>query len=90
MNRLREQGIGTQVHYIPVYTQPYYRHLNDRETLVRPGMDTYYESALSLPMYPELTRADIKRVVGELAAALEASTVGQSPAGNVKQDSPVS
>jgi UDP-4-amino-4,6-dideoxy-N-acetyl-beta-L-altrosamine transaminase len=90
MNRMRERGIGTQVHYIPVYRQPYYRHLNDDETLVRPGMDAYYESTLSLPMYPELTRDDVERVVRELATALEISTRDHTSSGAIKQDSPVS
>ncbi len=66
MNRLRAQGIGTQVHYIPVHLQPYYQKLYNGQVGDLPGADQYYQSALSLPMYPDLTKADIERVVDEL------------------------
>jgi UDP-4-amino-4,6-dideoxy-N-acetyl-beta-L-altrosamine transaminase len=70
MNKLRERGIGTQVHYIPIHLQPYYR---DRYRL-SPGMfpkaERYYEQALSLPMYPGLTEQDVERVVAELESVL--------------------
>ncbi|MBI5267351.1 MAG: UDP-4-amino-4,6-dideoxy-N-acetyl-beta-L-altrosamine transaminase, partial [candidate division Zixibacteria bacterium] len=70
MNKLLGRDIGTQVHYIPLHLQPYYR---DRYGL-RPGMfpnaENYYANALSLPMYPGLTNQDIERVVGELESIL--------------------
>lgn len=70
MNRLRARGIGTQVHYIPVHLQPYYQNLYHGQAGDLPGADEYYQSALSLPMYPDLTRHDIERVVAELKEAL--------------------
>ncbi len=64
MAELREAGIGTMVHYLPVHRQPYYR---DRYgDLDLPGADAYYESALSLPFYPDLREADLARVVEAL------------------------
>ncbi len=46
---LEEKGIGSQVHYIPVHTQPYYA----RQKLWNlPGAEKYYERALSIPMFP--------------------------------------
>ncbi len=70
MNRLRANGIGTQVHYIPVHHQPYYRRVSPTDPKSLPGADEYYAKALTLPMYPEMTDSDVERVVGELAAAL--------------------
>ncbi|HLZ65212.1 MAG TPA: UDP-4-amino-4,6-dideoxy-N-acetyl-beta-L-altrosamine transaminase [Aliidongia sp.] len=62
MNRLRAQGIGTQVHYIPVHRQPYYRRLDPG--LVLPGADGYYRRTLSLPLFVGMTPADVAHIVG--------------------------
>ena len=61
---LRDRGIGTQVHYLPVHRQPYYRRLYG--TLELPGADAYYERALSIPLYPDMTDADADRVIAAL------------------------
>jgi dTDP-4-amino-4,6-dideoxygalactose transaminase len=72
MNRLRERGIGTQVHYIPVHKQPYYR---DRyETPALPGAERYYERCLSLPLFPSMVESDVDRVVEALAEVLGLQT----------------
>jgi UDP-4-amino-4,6-dideoxy-N-acetyl-beta-L-altrosamine transaminase len=68
MRRLRERGIGTQVHYLPVHRQPYYRRIYGSLTL--PGADRYYDRVLSLPLYPTLKAQDVRRVVGELETLL--------------------
>ncbi len=47
INRLRENGIGTQVHYLPVHHQPYYRRRYGASEF--PGADSYYARCLSLP-----------------------------------------
>jgi len=70
MNYLRERDIGTQVHYIPVHLQPYYRRHCGTGPGDFPNAESYYEKALSLPMYPDLTDEDIARVVEELAGSL--------------------
>lgn len=67
IRRLREHGIGSQVHYIPVHLQPYYRERYGALDL--PGANAYYARALSLPLAPSMTESDVDRVV----AALEAS-----------------
>ncbi|HXP31153.1 MAG TPA: UDP-4-amino-4,6-dideoxy-N-acetyl-beta-L-altrosamine transaminase [Stellaceae bacterium] len=69
MRRLRAQGIGTQVHYAPVHTQPYYRARYGARDL--PGAETYYRRTLSLPLYPAMAEEDVDRVVAALAAALK-------------------
>lgn len=68
MHRLRERGVGSQVHYLPVHRQPYYR---DRYgDLDLPGADRWYQRALSLPLYPTMADADVDRVVDALAGTL--------------------
>ena len=51
---LREAGIGVNVHYIPVHTQPYFQHLGFRHEDF-PNAVKYYQRTISLPMYPALT-----------------------------------
>jgi len=70
MDGLKEAGIGTQVHYIPVHLQPYYRKLYGSGPGDFPGAEEYYRYALSLPMYPDLTENDIERIVAELSHIL--------------------
>ena len=69
MERLRERGVGTQVHYIPVHSQPYYRELYGPLDL--PGAAEYYRRTLSLPLYPGMTNDDVRRVVAALACATD-------------------
>ncbi|MBB5054222.1 UDP-4-amino-4,6-dideoxy-N-acetyl-beta-L-altrosamine transaminase [Afipia massiliensis] len=68
MVRLRESGIGSQVHYIPVHQQPYYRRLHGDVSL--PGADAYYGATLSLPLFPSMSDRDVDRVVDTLAHSL--------------------
>lgn len=60
MQALKSKGVGTQVHYIPVHTQPYYRDLYGNISL--PGSEKYYSRTLSLPLYPALTDQDVETV----------------------------
>ena len=68
MHRLREAGVGSQVHYIPVHRQPYYARRYGHLELS--GAERYYARALSLPLHPGISSADQDRVVGALRAAL--------------------
>jgi UDP-4-amino-4,6-dideoxy-N-acetyl-beta-L-altrosamine transaminase len=68
--RLRAAGIGVNVHYIPVHTQPYYQRLGFRAGMF-PNAEEYYRRALSLPMYVGLTDAEVDRVVAALETALQ-------------------
>lgn len=67
---LRGQGIGVNVHYIPVHTQPYYRAMGFRADDF-PEALRYYAEAISLPMFPTLSEADQDRVVAALEASLQ-------------------
>ncbi|MFM8819533.1 MAG: UDP-4-amino-4,6-dideoxy-N-acetyl-beta-L-altrosamine transaminase [Phenylobacterium sp.] len=65
---LAAEGIGSQVHYIPVHAQPYY--VERYGPLHLPGAAAWYRRCLSLPLYPGMTDADVDRVTTALAAAL--------------------
>lgn len=60
MQYLKNKDILTQVHYIPVHTQPFYKNI---KTSTCPVTEQYYEKALSLPLYPELTDEQVLYVV---------------------------
>lgn len=64
MRGMAADGIGTQVHYIPVHRQPYYAERYGVHTL--PGADRYYASTLTLPLHPTMSEADVVRVVTAL------------------------
>lgn len=68
MEGLRAIGIGSQVHYLPVNRQPYYRDRYGEISL--PGADRYYERALSLPLFQDMTESDVERVVNGLKQVL--------------------
>lgn len=67
--RLRQAGIGVNVHYIPVHTQPYYRRLGFAAGMY-PAAEHYYRHAISLPLFVGLGDDDIARVVSALREAL--------------------
>lgn len=69
MRQLRKAGIGTQVHYLPLNRQPYYRERYGPIEL--PGGDSWYARALSLPLFPTMADADVDRVVGALVDIVE-------------------
>ena len=68
MDALRAGGVGTQVHYIPVHLQPYYRRRYGEQAL--PGAMAYFERCLSLPLFPTMEDGDVDRVVDALGWAL--------------------
>lgn len=63
MQELREKGIGTQVHYIPVPTQPFYKETYGYKDGDYPAAEKYYEQELSLPLYPGLSDEDVECVI---------------------------
>lgn len=65
---LAARGVGSQVHYIPVHTQPWWRARQGELSL--PGAQAWYERCLSLPLYPAMTDDDVNRVAEALGAAL--------------------
>jgi UDP-4-amino-4,6-dideoxy-N-acetyl-beta-L-altrosamine transaminase len=68
-DRMREDGIGVNVHYIPIHTQPYYRALGFMPGQF-PVAEGYYEGALSLPLHPQMSDADQSAVIESLGSGL--------------------
>ena len=67
---LREQGVGVNLHYIPVHTQPYYRDFGFRAGDF-PEAERYYEQAISLPLYPIMSDIQQDNVIVALRRAME-------------------
>jgi UDP-4-amino-4,6-dideoxy-N-acetyl-beta-L-altrosamine transaminase len=68
MTALAAQGIGTQVHYIPVHRQPYFRRRYGALDL--PGAEAYYARVLALPLFPAMADSDARRVAAALRALI--------------------
>jgi len=68
MRELHAQGVGTQVHYIPLYRQPYFKARYGPLRL--PGAEAFYASVLALPLFPAMDEGDPERVVAALAALI--------------------
>ena len=62
---LREKNIGVNVHYIPVYKHPYYQE-NGYKNICCENAETYYQQAISLPIYPLLTEEQQDYVIEKL------------------------
>jgi perosamine synthetase len=67
---LRAEGIGANVHYVPVHLHPYYRERLGTAPGLCPVAEAAYERILSLPLFPAMADEDVDRVVDALAAAL--------------------
>ncbi len=69
---LRAEGIGVNVHYLPVHLHPYYvRRLGTGPGLC-PVAETAYERILTLPLFPTMSDADVDRVIGAVEKVMEA------------------
>ena len=66
---LRAQGIGVNVHYIPVYTQPYYARMGFKPEDF-PYSQRYYREAISLPLHQNLTDEQQDQVITALVKAI--------------------
>jgi UDP-4-amino-4,6-dideoxy-N-acetyl-beta-L-altrosamine transaminase len=68
MRRLSDQGIGTQVHYIPLYRQPWFEARYGVQRL--DGAEAFYERVLALPLFPAMANRDVERVCAALSETL--------------------
>ncbi len=55
--------IHAQVHYIPIYKQPFYQKLFSNKIIRCPNAERYYEEVLSLPLFPTLTNDEVMRTI---------------------------
>ena len=72
-NKLRENGIGVNLHYIPVHLHPYYRDLGFTKGQF-PISETYYRDAISIPLFSSLTTNQQDEVINILTSILKNSS----------------
>jgi len=60
--KLKDQGLGVNVHYVPVYYHPYYRDLGYEKGLC-PATERFYEQIITIPLYPAMTDMDVEAVI---------------------------
>lgn len=63
--KMRESGIGVQVHYMPVYLQPYYQGLGYKRGLC-PVAEDFYQREISIPIYPAMKDEEVEWVAGRI------------------------
>jgi perosamine synthetase len=68
MQQLRDKGVGSQVLYIPVYLQPWYRRTFGYAPGKCPHAEEFYARALSLPLYPSMSGPDVDKVIRAIRA----------------------
>lgn len=61
--QLSARGVGSQVHYIPVYLQPWYRRTFGFQPGLCPEAEKFYRATLSLPLHPSMTSEDVETVI---------------------------
>ncbi len=66
LSGLRAKGIGANVHYIPVHLHPYYRQQYGGKPGMCPIAEEAYRHIVSLPIFPRMTDADVRRVTHEV------------------------
>ena len=69
-NELREAGLGVNVHYIPIHTQPYYLQLGFKEGDY-PNSEAYYTHAISIPLFSSMTLEQQDEVVSILKLVMQ-------------------
>lgn len=69
-SELRKKGVGAQVHYIPAHLQPYYADMGYRRGDY-PVSEGYYDSAISIPLYPGMSDADARFVIDTLLRTIK-------------------
>jgi len=63
--KLREKRLGVQVHYIPVYWQPYYQKLGHKKGIC-PNAEDFYQREISIPIYQSMSTEEINYVIGKI------------------------
>lgn len=70
MEKLHAAGIGSEIHYIPIYRLPVFEKAYGVNSENFPEMESYYSEVLSLPLYPDLTEEDVDYVCSILLSLL--------------------
>jgi dTDP-4-amino-4,6-dideoxygalactose transaminase len=77
-NRMRESGINVNLHYIPIYRHPYYSEMGFDHRCY-PEAETYYQRAVSIPMYPNMTEEEQDFVIDVIKS--DTAKTFKSPSG---------
>ena len=67
--RMRDRGIGLQLHYIPIPYQPYYQSLDLEKTKI-PEMDKYFDQSFSIPIFPKMRKDEVQKVISSIQCEL--------------------
>jgi len=67
---LRARGVGVNVHYIPIHLQPYYREHYGLRAGDYPRAEAYYSGAITIPLHPGLTDADVEYVIKSVRSTI--------------------
>jgi len=68
MEELLQKGIGTQVHYIPVNSQPHYIKIcGEYNPKFFPITESYYQKCLTIPLYPKMSDSDVEYVIESIS-----------------------
>ena len=70
IDALKDEGIGTSVHFIPLHLHPYYRRTYGYARGDLPAAEAAYDHEISLPIYPDLGEGEVARVVAALRRAI--------------------
>jgi len=69
-DQLRANGVGVNLHYIPIHIQPYYRKLGFKVGQF-PEAELYYQDAISIPLYAHMTESEQDEVIAKIVAVLQ-------------------
>lgn len=69
--KLRDKGLGVNVHYIPVHLQPYYRNKFNYKEDDYPVAENYYKGCVSLPIYPKMSDEEMEYVINTVTELAE-------------------
>lgn len=70
VSQLRNEGIFAHLHYIPIHMQPYYTELGFSEGDF-PEAERYYQQALTLPIFPDLTTSQVDFIADKVIAQVK-------------------
>jgi len=63
INALKDEGVGTSVHFIPLHLHPYYRDMFGYQPADFPTASRVFEGIISLPIYPAMSEQNVKKVI---------------------------
>lgn len=78
---LKAEGVHAQVHYIPIYQQPFYRKKLHGKKINCPQAERYYEEVLSLPLFPDLQEAQVQKIAQLIKDFFGGSSLLRRPSG---------